>query len=175
MVICHWQSPWPAGEGRGGCSAGEGDGRKRRARLPSFLAESWGYSAFQYIMAAQAPKKFHRPRSGISSCLGPSGLGSEAQNRAQSGSAVVFYPGRRHRRRYEEGPRFKVGSLPHLLRLSCDGHWHSLGSEAARCCFFRLPGPTVNRPGASSMMVIMVVEHSHRGRRAVGGRGAMCC
>ena len=30
---------------------------KWRARLPPFSAESWGYSAFQYIMAPQALKK----------------------------------------------------------------------------------------------------------------------
>ena len=35
----------------------ERGGRKRRARSPPFSARSWGYSAFQYIMAPAGPQK----------------------------------------------------------------------------------------------------------------------
>ena len=35
----------------------ERGGRKRRARSPPLSAKSWGYSAFQYIMAPAGPQK----------------------------------------------------------------------------------------------------------------------
>ena len=63
----------------------ERGGRKRRARSPPFSAKSWGYSAFQYIMAPAGPQKKRcaAASQGLDfDCLGPSGLGSEAQNPA---------------------------------------------------------------------------------------------
>ena len=58
-VFCHckWQSPWPRGRGLPLAVDKERGGRKPRARLPPFSADSWGYSAFQYILASQALQK----------------------------------------------------------------------------------------------------------------------
>jgi hypothetical protein len=53
-------------------------GEGERSQLgPSFVAKSWGYSAFQYILPCQAQTRNESLREPLrNECLGPSGLGS---------------------------------------------------------------------------------------------------
>ena len=56
VPVCQWPAP---GGGAGGRvdSEGEGGGRKPKAGWAFFSAQSWGYSALQYIMEEREEEK----------------------------------------------------------------------------------------------------------------------